>query len=264
MASLLHHIQHHSVTIAAPLPLDSGQLLSSVTIAYQTYGTLNAEKSNAILVCHALTGDQHVASRNPITGKGGWWTAMIGPGKPIDTDRFFVICANVLAGCTGTTGPASTNPETGSPGHAFPVVTIATWCARRRCCSIHLGIDTLSCVVGGSMGGMQALQWAASYPERVFSALPSATAQSIRRRTSPSTRLGGRRSWPIPTGAAALFEEGTRPAKGSPSRAWRAHHLSLRSRRCTANSAASCRTREARPSASTPISRSKAICGIRG
>ena len=101
MASRLHQIQHHSVTIAASLPLDSGQSLPSVTIAYQSYGALNADKSNAVLICHALTGDQYVASDHPATGKPGWWARMVGPGKPIDTDRFHVICANVLGSCMG-------------------------------------------------------------------------------------------------------------------------------------------------------------------
>ena len=159
------------------LQLDSGATLEHWQIAYQTYGELNAARSNAVLVCHALTGDQYVASRNPVTGKGGWWTAMIGPGKPVDTDRFFVICANVLGGCMGTTGPASTNPETGKPwGLAFPMVTIRDMVRAQAHLIDSLGIDSLFCVAGGSMGGMQVLQWAASYPERVFCALPLATA----------------------------------------------------------------------------------------
>jgi homoserine O-acetyltransferase len=145
------------------LRLDSGAVLDHWQIAYQTYGTLNEARSNAVLVCHALTGDQHVASRNPITGKGGWWTSMIGPGKPIDTERFFVICANVLGGCMGTTGPASTNPETGKPwGLGFPMVTIRDMVRAQARLVDALGIETLFCVAGGSMGGMQVLQWVAS------------------------------------------------------------------------------------------------------
>src|SRR5262245_53069883 len=108
-----------------PLPLDAGPSLSPLTVAYQTYGELNVERSNAVLVCHALTGDQHVANQHPVTGKPGWWEIMIGPGKPIDTDRYFVICANVLGGCMGTTGPATTNPATGAPyGLDLPVITV--------------------------------------------------------------------------------------------------------------------------------------------
>jgi homoserine O-acetyltransferase len=160
-----------------PLRLDAGVNLSPLAIAYQTYGALNATKSNAFLTCHALTGDQHVANRNPVTGKAGWWETMVGPGKPIDTDRFFVICANVLGGCMGTTGPASTNPATGAPyGLDLPLVTIADMVRAQAMLIDHLGIDQLFCVAGGSMGGMQVLQWAALYPERVFSALPIATA----------------------------------------------------------------------------------------
>ncbi|HEY4124791.1 MAG TPA: hypothetical protein VGM36_09270, partial [Rhizomicrobium sp.] len=114
-----------AMTFSAPLTLDCGRALSPFTIAYMTYGTLNAARSNAILICHALTGDQFVASRHPLTGKPGWWDIMVGPGKPIDTDRFFVICSNVIGGCMGSTGPASTDPKTGKPyGLDFPLVTI--------------------------------------------------------------------------------------------------------------------------------------------
>ena len=160
-----------------PLQMDAGPLLAPFSIAYQTYGELNADRSNAILVCHALTGDQHVASAHPLTQKPGWWSAMVGPGRPIDTDRFFVICSNVIGGCMGSTGPASTNPETGSPwGLDLPVVTVRDMVRAQALLIDHLGIETLFCVAGGSMGGMQVLQWVASYPDRVFSALPIATA----------------------------------------------------------------------------------------
>lgn len=165
------------VTLASPLALESGATLPSVRIAYQTYGTLNADRSNAILVCHALTGDQHVANVHPVTGKPGWWTTMVGPGKPIDTDRFFVVCSNVLGGCMGTTGPASTRPGAGEPyGLDLPLVTIRDMVDAQAALIDHLGIETLFCVAGGSMGGMQALQWAVRHPDRVFSALPIATA----------------------------------------------------------------------------------------
>jgi homoserine O-acetyltransferase/O-succinyltransferase len=160
-----------------PLKLDSGAVLSPFQIAYQTYGTLNAQKSNAVLVCHALTGDQHVANQNPVTGKSGWWDTMIGQGRPIDTDKFFVICSNVLGGCMGTTGPASINPATNQPyGTDFPVVTIPDMVRAQTMLIDHLGIETLFCAIGGSMGGMQVLEWAATYPEKVFSALPMACA----------------------------------------------------------------------------------------
>jgi len=160
-----------------PLLLDSGHRLDHLQIAYQTYGTLNAERSNAILVCHALTGDQHVANTHPVTGKPGWWTDMVGSGKPIDTDRYFVICANVLGGCMGTTGPASTNPATGEAYAVdLPVITVRDMVRSQAKLLDRLGIETLFSVAGGSMGGMQVLQWASTYPDRVFSALPIAAA----------------------------------------------------------------------------------------
>jgi homoserine O-acetyltransferase len=160
-----------------PLKLDAGVELSPFQIAYQTYGTLNPERTNAVLICHALTGDQHVINQHPVTGKGGWWETMVGPGRPIDTERYFVICANVVGACMGTTGPASLNPATGTPwGLDFPVVTIRDMVRAQAMLLDHLGIGTLFAVAGGSMGGMQVLQWAASYPERVFAALPIACA----------------------------------------------------------------------------------------
>jgi homoserine O-acetyltransferase len=160
-----------------PLKMDAGVALTPLSIAYQTYGTLNAAKSNAILICHALTGDQHVANVHPVTGKPGWWQVMVGPGRPIDTDRFFVIASNVVGGCMGTTGPASLNPATNQVyGLDLPLVTIRDMVRAQGMLIDHLGIDTLFGVIGGSMGGMQVLQWAASFPERVFSAMPIATA----------------------------------------------------------------------------------------
>ena len=159
-----------------PLRLDAGVELSPFQIAYKTYGTLNAARSNAVLVCHALTGDQHVASRHPVTGKPGWWEIMVGPGRPVDTERYFVICPNVIGGCMGSTGPSSLNPQTGKPwGLDLPVITVRDMVRAQAILLDHLGIDSLFSALGGSMGGMQVLQWAASYPERVFSALPLAT-----------------------------------------------------------------------------------------
>jgi homoserine O-acetyltransferase len=160
-----------------PLKLDAGVELSPFQIAYKTYGTLNAERSNAVLLCHALTGDHHVASVHPVTRKPGWWETLVGPGKPIDTSRYFVICSNVVGSCMGTTGPSSTNPLTGTPwGLELPVITIRDMVRAQAMLIDHLGIDTLFAVVGGSMGGMQVLQWAESFPERVFAALPIACA----------------------------------------------------------------------------------------
>ncbi len=160
-----------------PLPLDCGVELAPFSLAYQTYGTLNEDRTNVVLICHALTGDQHVANTHPVTGKPGWWETMVGPGKAIDTERFFVICANHIGACMGSTGPMSLNPGTGKPyGLDFPVITIADMVRAQARLLDRLGIGDLFCVAGGSMGGMQVLEWAASYKDRVFSALPIATA----------------------------------------------------------------------------------------
>ena len=159
-----------------PLHLDSGVSLSPFRIAYQSYGELNADKSNAILVCHALTGDQHVANVHPVTGKPGWWELLIGPGKPIDTDRYFVLCSNVLGGCLGSTGPASINPETGKAyALDLPIITIADMVRAQAMLIEHLGIKQLFAVIGGSMGGMQVLEWASSHSDKVFAAVAIAT-----------------------------------------------------------------------------------------
>ena len=158
------------------LHLESGQTLENVTIAYETYGTLNAERSNAILVAHAFSGDAHAAGLHEGDLKTGWWDSMIGPGKAFDTDRYFVICSNILGGCAGTTGPSSIQARTGRPyGRSFPVITIADMVRVQRRLIDHLKIERLLSVAGGSMGGMQVLQWVAAYPERVQSAIPIAT-----------------------------------------------------------------------------------------
>ena len=169
----------HRVTFGQDqaLKLDCGVMLAPYTIAYQTYGTLNADRSNAIMVCHALTGDQFVAETHPVTGRPGWWEAVVGPGKLIDTQRFFVICVNVLGGCMGTTGPREINPANGKVfGLKFPVITIGDMVRAQAKLLDHLGIDQLFCVIGGSMGGMQVLEWASKYPKRVFCAVPIACA----------------------------------------------------------------------------------------
>jgi homoserine O-acetyltransferase len=160
-----------------PLPLDCGLPLGRFPVAYQMYGSLNAERTNAILVCHALTGDQFVAEVHPITGKDGWWSTMVGPGKPLDTDRYAVLCVNVLGGCMGSAGPSEVDPRTGEPwGLSFPVITIADMVRAQAMVLDELGIRRLFAVIGGSMGGMQVLEWAALYPDRVFAAIPIATA----------------------------------------------------------------------------------------
>ncbi len=163
--------------LPTPLALDSGGTLPDVTVAYDTYGMLNAARSNAVLVCHPLTADQFAARRHPVTGKPGWWEAVIGPGKTIDTDTYFVIVPNVLGGCMGSTGPLSLNPETGAPyGLDFPVITIGDMVRAQVALIDALKIDRLLAVVGGSMGGMQALTWAADYPDRVAHCAAIATA----------------------------------------------------------------------------------------
>ena len=162
-------------TFAQPpnyLTLESGEKLSPVTLAYETYGELNRQKSNAVFVFHALSGDAHAAGNAP----AGWWNSMIGSGKGLDTDKYFVICSNVIGGCRGSTGPSSINPRTSQPyGLDFPIVTIGDMVNAQRRLIDHLGIERLLAVVGGSMGGMQALQWMVSYPERIRSAIPIAT-----------------------------------------------------------------------------------------
>ncbi|MDB5462648.1 MAG: homoserine O-acetyltransferase, partial [Phenylobacterium sp.] len=167
------------------LRLDSGARLEPLEIAYSTYGRLNETKSNAVLVCHALTMDQYVASTNPATGRSGWWSRVVGPGLPLDPERYFIVCANVVGGCMGSTGPASTSPKTGQAyGLTFPVITIGDMVRAQAMLIEALGIETLFAVVGGSMGGMQVLQWAADYPEKLFSAVcigaaPRHSAQNI-------------------------------------------------------------------------------------
>jgi homoserine O-acetyltransferase len=158
--------------LLGPVRLDSGASFAPVEYAYETYGTLNADKSNAILICHALTMDQYVASTHPITGKPGWWLNMVGQGKPIDLDRYCVICINVLGSCMGSSGPASFDPGTDEPyAMDFPVITIADMVRAQVILLDHLGIERLACVVGGSMGGMLGLTFASLYPERVQSAI---------------------------------------------------------------------------------------------
>ena len=168
-----------------PLVLRSGATLPHVDVAYETYGTLNADRSNAVYICHALTGDAHAAGLHEGDTRPGWWDSMIGPGKPIDTDVWFVVCSNLLGGCQGTTGPSSINPATGEPyGLDFPLLDMADFVEVHRGLARHLGIDRFAAVVGGSLGGMQVLQWAISHPEEVgraliFAASSRLTAQNI-------------------------------------------------------------------------------------
>ena len=199
-----------------PLSLDAGIDLAPFQIGYQTYGALNAERSNAVLICHALTGDQHVANLHPVTQKPGWWETMVGPGRPIDTERYFVICPNVLGACMGTTGPASTNPKTGKPwGLDFPVITIRDMVRAQAMLLDHLGIASLFSMAGGSMGGMQVLQWCASYPRRVFSALPIAASTRHSAQNIAFHEVGRQAVMADPEWRhGRYFAEGTNPQRG--------------------------------------------------
>jgi len=168
VGTVITHFYHHP----SPLVLESGDSLPSLTIAYETYGKLNRERNNAILICHALSGDAHVAGFHEGEDKPGWWDTVVGPGKAFDTDRYFVICSNVIGGCKGSTGPSSENPATGKPyGASFPVITITDMVNAQKLLIDHLGIPQLYAVAGGSMGGMQVLQWTVSYPDSVKKAI---------------------------------------------------------------------------------------------
>jgi homoserine O-acetyltransferase len=199
-----------------PLPLDGGGVLAPFSIAFQTYGSLNAARSNAIMICHALTLDQHVIGAHPVTGKAGWWETAVGPGRPVDTDRYFVICPNIIGGCMGTTGPASINPATGRPyGIEFPVVTIRDMVRAQAMLIERLGIKDLFCVIGGSMGGMQVLEWAASYGDKVFSAVPIATAPRHSSQNIAFHEVGRQAVMADPDWRHGRYlEEGVSPRKG--------------------------------------------------
>ena len=199
-----------------PLRLDSGASLAPLEVAYKTYGRLNADKTNAVLICHALTLDQHAASVHPTTGKPGWWNRAVGPGLPLDPERYFIICANVVGGCMGTTGPASTDPATGTPyGLGFPVITIGDMVRAQAMLVEALGIETLFAVVGGSMGGMQVLQWAADYPDRLLSAVCIAAAPRHSAQNIAFHEVGRQAIMADPNWCGgAYLAAGVRPEKG--------------------------------------------------
>ncbi|QDX27276.1 homoserine O-acetyltransferase [Sphingomonas suaedae] len=203
------------VTLPGPLRLDGGVLLSPVEIAYETYGELAADGGNAILICHALTGDQHVASNHPVTGKPGWWTRMVGPGKPIDPARHFVICANVLGSCMGSSGPATVNPATGAPwGMGFPVITIRDMVRAQAMLLDHLGVARLKAVVGGSMGGMQALSWPATFPDRVEAAVVIASTARHSAQNIAFHEVGRQAVMADPRWNGGAYYDGEPPASG--------------------------------------------------
>ena len=207
-----------SIELAAdrPMQLDSGATLGPFTLAYQAYGELNAAKTNAILICHALTGDQFAADPHPVTGRPGWWSTLIGPGKPVDTNRYFVICANIIGGCMGSSGPAEINPATGTAwGLDFPVITIGDMVRAQALLLDALGIKQLFAVMGGSMGGMQALEWASSYPERVFAAIPIATAARHSSQNIAFHEVGRQAIMADPEWAGGAYHKtGRNPARG--------------------------------------------------
>ena len=168
-----------TINVSKPLKLDCGQTIKDFPLAYETYGKLNKFKDNAILVFHALTGDQFVSGINPVTKKEGWWVTAVGPGKAIDTDKYFVICANVIGGCMGSWGPKEIDKKTKEPyGLNFPVITIKDMVKAQESLLDHLGIEKLLCATGGSMGGMQLLQFCTTFPEKTFSAIPIACSSS--------------------------------------------------------------------------------------
>jgi homoserine O-acetyltransferase len=197
------------------LVLDSGEKLGPITVAYETYGRLNDQRSNAVLVLHALSGDAHVAGIHEGSDQAGWWDSMIGPGKAFDTDRYFIICSNVLGGCKGTTGPASVNPETGRKyGLDFPIISVSDMVAVQTHLIDHLKIERLLAVAGGSMGGMQALQWLTAHPERLKSALIIATAAKHSPQQIAFNEVGRQAIMADPHWKEGHYYGGHHPAKG--------------------------------------------------
>ncbi|MEZ5648206.1 MAG: homoserine O-acetyltransferase [Alphaproteobacteria bacterium] len=213
-----HELPGHRIVLGetTPLHLDCGVEIGPFAMAYQTYGQLNADKSNVILVFHALTGDQFCAEHHPITGKSGWWANIVGPGKIIDTDRWFIICANVLGGCMGTTGPSDIDPRTNKTfGLSFPVITIGDMVRAQTMLLDHLGIDKVFCVIGGSMGAMQALKFAQAYPQRTFAAVVIAGAARHSAQNIAFHEVGRQAIQSDPEWHAGHYLEfGTQPTRG--------------------------------------------------
>lgn len=204
-----------SFDASAPLQLSNGEKLAPLTIAFETYGALNLEHSNAVLVCHGLTHDQFVASPNPITGRPAWWPRIVGPGRPIDTNRFFVVCANVLGGGMGTTGPASPAADRQPYGLRFPPVTVADMVRAQSMLIEALGIETLFLVIGSGLGGMQALNWASAYPRRVFACATVASAARQSAQNIALSELGRQAIMADPEWRGGGYAaHGVRPTKG--------------------------------------------------
>ncbi len=210
-------ISHQHVTFEDGLALECGVTLPRLAVAYRTYGRLDADRNNAILVCHALTGDQYVAETHPLTGRPGWWQAVVGPGLPIDTDRFFVIGVNVLGGCMGSTGPHSLRHDDGDErwGTDFPPITVRDMVRAQKKLIDHFGIARLFAVIGGSMGGMQVLEWAATYPEAVFAAVPIATAANHSAQNIAFNEVGRQAIFADPDWQSGRYwQSGAVPARG--------------------------------------------------
>ncbi len=204
------------ITPDTPFRFDCGAEIATVTQAYQTYGTLNATKSNAILMCHGLTGDQYIHGSHPVTGKPGWWQDLVRPGNVFDTNRYFLIVPNVMGGCMGSLGPKSINPASGKPyATAFPVITIADMVRAQKLLIDALGIEELFAVIGGSMGGMLALEWAARYPRCVFACAPICTTVRHSAQNIAFHEIGRQAVMADPDWAGGQYlEKGTFPAKG--------------------------------------------------
>ncbi len=207
--------KRYTFALDRPFVTEGGKELSPVTLAYETYGKLNGDKTNAILVLHALTGDAHAAGWHEGDKSPGWWDNMIGPGRAFDTDRYFVVCSNVLGGCRGSTGPASINPRSGRPyALEFPLITVKDMVEAQRCLVDHLGVDRLLAVAGGSMGGMQALQWVATFPERVRAVIPIATTATHSPQQIAFNEVGRQSIMSDPHWKDGNYYGGPLPAKG--------------------------------------------------
>ena len=204
------------VTFESELQLQGGTKLAPITLAYETYGELNADKSNAILVLHALSGDAHVAGKHAASDtKPGWWDDAVGPGKAFDTNKYFIICSNVIGGCRGSTGPTSIDPKTGKPyGLSFPVITVADMVEAEKLLIDHLGIDKLLTVTGGSLGGMRALQWAVSHPDRIRSAIVLAATARVSAQSIALNEVARQAIYADPNWKKGDYYDGERPNVG--------------------------------------------------
>jgi homoserine acetyltransferase len=260
-------VEKKTFTFAEPpdeMRLESGARLGPVTLAYETYGELNAQRDNAVLVMHALTGDSHAAGYYADSDdKPGWWDIMVGPGKGLDTDRYFVICSNIIGSCMGSTGPCTVNPKTVKAyGLDYPVVTIGDMVSAQKALIDHLGIEKLLCVVGGSIGGMQVLEWCVRYPERVVAAIPLATTMKHSALAIAFNEVARQAIMADPKWNNGNYDVDAKPETGL-AVARMIGHITYPTRPCALNSDGGSRTKAIFLSISTPISRSKAICATR-